>query len=94
MLDYRLYIIKIESSQEFSNFKQFIRKSFLDPICDFLGLNNISVTTNRKLPLSPNFKAYTWPKTTGHIVIGGNYLKGWLIPFPKCPSFTSTVCSN
>ena len=81
MLDYRSYIIKIESSQELSNSKQFIRKSFLDPICDFLGLNNISGTTNRKLPHSPNFKAYTWPKTTGHFVLGGNYQKVWQNPF-------------
>ena len=82
MLDYRSYIIKIESSQEFSNFKQFIRKSFRDPICDFLGLTNISGTTKPKLPHYPNFKAYTWPKTTGHFVLGGNYQKVWENPFP------------
>ena len=62
MFDYRSSIMKIESSQEFSNFKQFIRKNFIDPICDFLVLDNISGTTKWKLPHSPYFKAYTWPK--------------------------------
>ena len=87
MFDYRSSIMKIKSWQEFSNFKQFIRKNFIDPICDFLVLDNISGTTKWKLPHSPYFKAYTWPKTTGHIVQGGNYLKGWQTPFCKCPIF-------
>ena len=85
MFDYRSSIMKIESSQEFSNFKRFIRKNFLDPICDFLVLDNISGTTKWKLPHSSYFKAYTRPKTTEHIVLGDNYLNGWQTPFPKCP---------